>query len=56
MFRPSLTNDEISTYADNEYFRAEKFGQEGAPCNQIFKECTTSVLQMFSGIYSPLQQ
>lgn len=51
--RPSLTNDEVEEYSDYEYYHAEKLGKEGAPCDQVFKECETSILDMFGGIYTP---
>lgn len=53
-FRPSITNDEISEHSDYEYLRAEMLGKDGAPCEQVFKECKVSILQQFGGIYSPM--
>lgn len=44
----------MSDYSDYEYYRAEKLGKEGAPCEQVFKECNKSILNQFSGIYEPM--
>lgn len=52
--RPSLTEDKLSDNADYEYLHAEKLGQDGAPCEHVFKECQMSILDQFSGIYSPI--
>ncbi|XP_055300283.1 uncharacterized protein LOC129567437 [Sitodiplosis mosellana] len=49
---PSLTTDHITHYEDNEYLHAEKLGQEGAPCEHVFNDCTTSILDQFTGIYT----
>lgn len=54
LLTPSLTKDEISYYTDNEYHHAEQLGNEGAPCEHIFKECKISILDVFSGVYSPM--
>ncbi|XP_035775167.1 uncharacterized protein LOC118457586 [Anopheles albimanus] len=48
---PSSTNESTSDHRDNEYFRAEHLGRSGAPCATIFRECSTSLLDMFSGIH-----
>lgn len=53
-FRPSLTKDEVSDHTDNEYYHAEKLGKDGAPCEHVFKECKISILDQFSGIYTPM--
>lgn len=53
-YRPSITKDEVSDHSDNEYLFAEKLGKEGAPCDRIFKECKISILDQFSGIYTPM--
>lgn len=53
-FRPSSTNDEITEHSDYEYYRAEKLGQEGAACEHVFKECRASILDQFSGVYTPV--
>lgn len=52
--RPSLTKDKVNDHADNEYLHAEKLGKDGAPCEHVFKECKMSILEQFSGIYSPI--
>lgn len=52
--RPSSTNDEITEHSDYEYYRAEKMGKEGVPCERVFKECKASILNQFSGIYTPV--
>lgn len=49
-----MTRDELSDHTDNEYLRAEELGKHGAPCDKIFKECSMSVLEQFSGIYTPM--
>lgn len=54
IYRPSLTNDEITDNSDLEYFRAEKLGREGAPCDRVFDECKASILDQFTGIYTPM--
>lgn len=53
--RPSTTADELSDHSDNEYLHAEQLGKSGAPCGQIFPECTTSLLNKFSGIYDSIK-
>lgn len=53
-YRPSTTHDEVSEHSDYEYYRAEKLGKEGAPCEQVFKECNISILNQFSGVYEPM--
>lgn len=53
--RPSLTGDTIVDHTQNEYLRAEEIGKSGAPCEKVFKECTTSVLDQFSGIYNTVE-
>uniref|UniRef100_A0A182K9F7 Uncharacterized protein n=1 Tax=Anopheles christyi TaxID=43041 RepID=A0A182K9F7_9DIPT len=50
MFSPSTTKEPISEHLDNEYFRAEQLGRSGAPCATLFHECSTSLLDMFSGV------
>lgn len=52
VFRPSLTADHITNYEDNEYLHAEKLGKDGAPCERVFNECKTSILDQFTGIYT----
>lgn len=54
IYRPSLTNDEITDHSDYEYYRAEKLGKEGAPCEHVFNECETSILDKFTGVYTPM--
>ncbi|XP_049288507.1 uncharacterized protein LOC125766521 [Anopheles funestus] len=51
MLSPSTTNEPVSEHRDNEYFRAEQLGLSGAPCATIFYECSTSLLDMFSGVH-----
>ncbi|XP_318465.6 uncharacterized protein LOC4577283 [Anopheles gambiae] len=51
MFSPSTTKELISEHRDNEYFRAEQLGRAGAPCSKLFHECSTSLLDMFSGVH-----
>lgn len=46
--------DELSDHSDNEYLRAEQLGVAGEPCEHIFRECPTSFLNKFSGIYETL--
>lgn len=54
LFRPSSSKDSINEHADNEYLRAENLGKQGEPCDKIFKECDRSILEQFSGIYTPM--
>lgn len=54
LFRPSATQDEVSDYSDYEYYRAERLGKEGAPCEHVFKECKISILEQFTGVYTPV--
>lgn len=42
-------------HTQNEYLHAEELGRSGAPCDKVFKECTTSVLDKISGIYSTVE-
>uniref|UniRef100_A0A182N6E6 Uncharacterized protein n=1 Tax=Anopheles dirus TaxID=7168 RepID=A0A182N6E6_9DIPT len=51
MFSPSTTTEAVSEHRDNEYYRAEQLGRSGAPCATIFRECSTSILDMFSGVH-----
>lgn len=53
-FRPSTSKDEISDHSDFEYYHAENLGKEGAPCDRVFNECKASMLEQFSGIYTPM--
>lgn len=53
--RPSLTKDTVIEHTQNEYLRAEEIGRSGAPCDKVFKECTKSVLDQFSGIYRTVE-
>ncbi|XP_037943676.1 uncharacterized protein LOC119676508 [Teleopsis dalmanni] len=48
---PSTSADELTTHADNEYYHAEQIGRLGGPCNEIFKECTKSILTQFSQVF-----
>ncbi|KAJ6635715.1 hypothetical protein Bhyg_14301 [Pseudolycoriella hygida] len=52
---PSTTKDTINDHSQNEYHRAEALGKSGAPCEKIFKECTRSLLDQFTGIYGPME-
>uniref|UniRef100_A0A182P8X9 Uncharacterized protein n=1 Tax=Anopheles epiroticus TaxID=199890 RepID=A0A182P8X9_9DIPT len=51
MFSPSTTKESVSEHLDNEYYRAEQLGRSGAPCAKLFRECSTSLLDMFSGVH-----
>ncbi|XP_058055626.1 uncharacterized protein LOC131207035 [Anopheles bellator] len=53
MFSPSSTEEPLSEHRDNEYLRAEQLGRTGAPCDKIFHECSTSMLDLFSGVHDP---
>lgn len=53
-YRPTTTNEKISEHSDNDYLKAEKHGKEGAKCDEIYRECDDSLLQMFSGVDNPL--
>lgn len=49
-----MTSDDITEPSDNEYFYAEQLGKDGASCEHAFSECDESILDRFSGVYSPL--
>lgn len=49
-----MTSDDITEASDNEYFYAEKLGKDGGSCERAFGECSESILDQFSGVYSPL--
>lgn len=51
---PSSTKDELNDHSDNEYLRAEDLGKHGAPCDKVFRDCSVSILDQFSGIYNPM--
>lgn len=53
-FRPSTSRDEVIDHMDNEYYHAETLGKQGAPCERVFNECKESILEQFSGIYTPI--
>lgn len=52
--RPSSTKDEILEHSHQEYLKAEEMGRRGEPCDQVFKECASSILEQFTGIYTPV--
>ncbi|KAJ6644587.1 hypothetical protein Bhyg_09556 [Pseudolycoriella hygida] len=52
---PSSSKDFLCDNSINEYHRAEEIGKSGAPCDQVFRECTVSVVDKFSGIYNTVQ-
>ncbi|XP_053690998.1 uncharacterized protein LOC128739529 [Sabethes cyaneus] len=54
VFSPSTTSEQISEHSDNEYYRAEQLGREGAPCHQVFSECKNTILDVFTGIHDPV--
>ncbi|XP_038114622.1 uncharacterized protein LOC6041203 [Culex quinquefasciatus] len=51
IFSPSTTTEQLSEYSDNEYYRAEQLGREGAPCDRIFHECERSILELFTKVH-----
>ncbi|XP_019541312.3 uncharacterized protein LOC109412123 [Aedes albopictus] len=53
VFTPSSTSEPPSEHSDNEYYRAEQLGREGAPCHLLFHECQNSILDVFTGIHDP---
>nr|XP_019556339.2 uncharacterized protein LOC109425548 [Aedes albopictus] len=53
IFTPSTTAEPLSEHSDNEYYRAEQLGREGAPCQLVFHECRNSILDVFTGIHDP---
>lgn len=53
-YRPSSSTDEIVQHSDNEYMHAEYVGQSGAPCDKVFRECSRSILEDFSGVYTSM--
>ncbi|XP_065079694.1 uncharacterized protein LOC135702550 [Ochlerotatus camptorhynchus] len=54
MFTPTTTEDPLSEHSDNEYYRAEELGREGAPCHVVFHECRNSILDVFTGVHDPV--
>lgn len=52
--RPTTTQDELSDYSDSEYYQAERIGKEGGPCEHVFNECKSSILEQFTGTYTPM--
>lgn len=52
--RPSSTKDQIVDHADLEYLKAEEMGKRGEPCDQVFRECKASILDQFTGVYTPM--
>ncbi|XP_053691000.1 uncharacterized protein LOC128739532 [Sabethes cyaneus] len=54
IFTPSTTSEPISEHSDNEYYRAEQLGREGAPCHQVFSECKNTILDVFTGVHDPI--
>jgi DM4/DM12 family len=53
---PSSTADQLSQHADNEYLHAEQVGKSGQPCDQVFSDCSESILDIFSGVYDPVEE
>ncbi|XP_058824138.1 uncharacterized protein LOC131684906 [Topomyia yanbarensis] len=54
VFTPSTTAEPLSEHRDNEYYRAEQLGREGAPCKQVFQECKNTILDVFTGVHDPV--
>lgn len=52
IFRPSTTKDAVIDNSHLEYLKAQQFGNTEEPCGHIYKECSISILDNFSGIYS----
>lgn len=52
--RPSTTKDDIRDPTHLEYFKAEEMGRHGEPCEQVFHDCRLSILDQFSGVYTPI--
>jgi hypothetical protein len=46
----------VGTNSDNEYLKAEQLGKAGEPCDRLFPECSTSILDIFTGVYDPLTE
>lgn len=51
IFRPSSTDDPIVNKDHYEYVEAEKLGNAGKPCDQIFHQCKKSILEIFTKTY-----
>ncbi|XP_062560850.1 uncharacterized protein LOC134225080 [Armigeres subalbatus] len=51
LFTPSTTTEPLSDHSDNEYYRAEQLGKDGAPCHLVFCECQNSLLDIFTGVH-----
>ncbi|XP_058449376.1 uncharacterized protein LOC131429326 [Malaya genurostris] len=54
VFTPSTTAEPMSDHGDNEYYRAEQLGREGAPCEQVYHECKNTILDVFTGVHDPV--
>lgn len=51
LLNPSTSNDFVSRHSDNEFYFAEQAGLRGDNCEVLFKDCSISILELFSGIY-----
>ncbi|GAB0097675.1 uncharacterized protein DMENIID0001_133400 [Sergentomyia squamirostris] len=56
IFSPSSSNDKISHHTDYEYFYAEKQGKLGVSCEEIFKKCPVSILDVFTAVPDTLSE
>ena len=48
---PSTTNEAITNPLHHDYIKAEALGKSGEPCNEIFKECKKSLLEIFTQVH-----
>ncbi|KAG4071209.1 hypothetical protein HA402_008944 [Bradysia odoriphaga] len=54
LLTPSSSKDTVNDHSLNEYYHAEEMGKSGAPCDHVFSECTISLVDKFSGIYTTM--
>lgn len=55
VYRPSTTFDKVVKAEHYDYLKAEKLGEAGEPCKELYKECRQSLMDIFTQVYdSPL--
>ncbi|CAH1373741.1 unnamed protein product [Tenebrio molitor] len=48
MFTPTSTKEKAKRHADNEYFAAQMIGEKKGKCDKIFRDCSTSLMDMLT--------
>ncbi|XP_022216907.2 uncharacterized protein LOC111070562 [Drosophila obscura] len=51
LLTPSSSVDPLSEHSDNDYLQAERLGEAGTDCDQVFQRCPKSLLQHFSDVH-----